>query len=155
MWKKLTLLALTIAMVTLAVAAVVNADSVAGDGWIDAEGDGRACMSGNANAISISGNGVLWYFDDGEEDEPTITGEGYRKDFASGWARWKGFDGEFTLTDADEIIVCLRGQNIHLWAEGTGAVALAGEGHYETGGNDIDPTRGYWTLAGLNIQLGQ
>ena len=155
MWKKLSFLMLALVLATLLTAAVASADSVAGKGWINAEGDGRACMTGNADVVTISGNGVLWYLDAGEEDTPEITGEGFRQEFASGWVRWKGFDGEFSLTDADEIIVCLRGKDVHLWAEGSGAVALTGEGSYETGGEGVDPTQGYWTLTGAKIQLGQ
>jgi len=155
MWKKLSFLMLTLVLATLLTAAVASADAMAGNGWIEAEGNGRACMTGNADEVVISGNGVLWYLDAGEEDTPEITGQGFRQEFASGWVRWKGFDGEFSLTDADEIIVCLRGKDVHLRAEGTGAVALTGEGSYETGGDDIDPGWGYWTLSGVNIQLGQ
>ena len=154
MWKKFSLLALALVIATLLSTAVVSADSVAGKGWIEAEGNGRVCLTGNADVISISGNGVLWYFDGGEEDTPIVTGEGFRQEFASGWVRWNGFSGEFSLTDADEIIVCLRGRDVHLWAEGAGAVALTGHGHYETGG-DSGSSRGSWTLTGVNIQLGR
>jgi hypothetical protein len=150
MWKKLTILTLALVLITLSMAAVASADSVHGNGWLEAQGNGRACMSGNADAITISGNGVLWYFDDGEEDTPVITGEGHHQPFANGWQRWKGFDGEFSLTDADEVIVCLRGEEVQLRAEGTGVVALTGRGHYETGSDE-----GRWTLTGVEIQLGQ
>ena len=155
MWKKLTLLALALVLITMMVATIASADSVAGSGWLEAEGDGRACMAGNADVVTISGNGVLWYFDDGEVDTPTITGEGVRQEFASGWVRWNGFDGEFTLSDADEIIVCLRGESIHLRTEGTGGVLLKGQGSYETGGEDAPVTSGSWTQDGLRIDFGQ
>ncbi len=155
MWKKIFIFVLALALVTLTAAAVVSADSVAGKGWIEAEGNGRACMTGNADAVTISGNGVLWYFDGGEEDTPVVTGEGFRQEFASGWVRWKGFDGEFSLTDADEIIVCLRGKDVQLRAEGTGVVTLTGRGHYETGGEGVPETAGRWTQAGVSIPLGR
>ena len=155
MWKKVTILVLALVLVTMSMAAVASADSVVGSGWLEAEGQGRACMSGNADAITISGNGVLWYFDGGEEDAPAITGEGVHRQFASGWQRWKGFDGTFSLTDADEVIVCLRGEDVHLLAEGTGVVQLTGEGAYETGSGDAPPFNGRWTLTGVNIQIGQ
>ena len=155
MWKKLVVLFVVLLTVTLSVAAVASADSVSGSGWIDAQGDGRACMSGNAESITVSGQGVLWYFDGGEEDTPTITGQGVYRQFANGWQRWKGFDGVFSLTDADEVIVCLGGEDVHLLAEGVGAVQLRGEGSYETGSDDAPPFNGRWTLTGLNIQLGQ
>ncbi len=155
MWKKLTLLALTLVLVTAMVATVANADSIAGSGWLEAEGRGRACMTGNSDIVTISGNGVLWYFDGGDVDTPTITGAGVRQEFASGWVRWKGFDGEFALGNADEIIVCLSGESIHLRTEGAGAVLLNGHGRYETGGENAPVTSGRWTQVGLRIDFGQ
>jgi len=155
MWKKLSLMALALILATFAVAAVASADSVVGSGWITADGRGRVCLTGNADSITLSGNGVLWYFDGGEEDTPTVTGWGQAREFANGWVRWRGVNGEFTLQDADEVIVCLRGWDIHLRAEGTGAVRLTGRGHYETGGDGVPTLSGSWTPAGREIQLGQ
>ena len=150
MWKKITVLVLTLVLVSMSVAAVASADSVSGSGWLHAEGTGRACMTGNADSLTISGTGVLWYFDGGEEDTPLVTGQGVHRKFASGWQRWKGFDGTFTLEDADQIIVCLRGRHVALDVDGRGAVRLVGYGHYETG-HDI----GRWSLFGKQLELGQ
>ncbi len=155
MWKRMTILALIALLLTMAVATAVSADSVIGSGWLEADGDGRACMTGNAETLLLSGQGVVWYFDAGEVDEPVITGQGVRRDFASGWVRWKGFDGTFTLSDADEIIVCLRGKDIHMHVAGTGAVKLTGKGHYETGAEDVPTIDGLWTATGRVIEFGQ
>jgi hypothetical protein len=155
MWKKLSVIVLALVLVSLSVAAVASADSVAGSGWITADGAGRVCMTGNGDALSISGNGVLWYFDGGEEATPVVTGRGHAREFANGWVRWRGFHGTFTLQDADDVIVCLRGWNIHLRAEGTGAVKLTGRGQYETGGDGVPTLSGSWSPAGTEIQLGQ
>jgi len=150
MWKKLTGFVLALVLVTLSVAAVASADTVSGSGWLHAEGAGRACMTGNADSLAISGTGVLWYFDGGEEDTPLVTGQGGHREFASGWQRWKGFDGTFSLKDADEIIVCLRGRHLNLDVAGWGAVRLTGHGSYETGHDS-----GRWSLFGKQIELGQ
>ena len=155
MWKKLSLMVLVLALASFAVAAVASADSVAGSGWITADGRGRVCLIGNADNISLSGNGVLWYFDGGEEDTPTVTGWGNAQKYASDWVRWRGVNGTFSLQDADEVIVCLRGWNIHLEAEGAGVVRLIGHGHYETGGDGVPTLSGSWAPAGQEIQLGQ
>jgi len=154
MWKKLTILTLALVLITLSMAAVASADSVHGNGWLEAQGNGRACMSGNADAITISGNGVLWYFDDGEVDIPAVVGEGFRQEFGNGWVRWKGFDGTFSLEDADQITVCLRGENISLYVEGQGVVELTGHGSYETGSDDRPTLNGRWSMFGRVVRVG-
>lgn len=154
MWKKLSLVMLVVVIASLSFAAIASADSVNGNGWLQAEGDGKACMTGDATTLTVSGNGVLWYFDDGEVDTPVITGEGFRRELSNGWVRWEGFDGTFNLEEADQIIVCLHGENINLYVEGQGAVKLTGRGSYETGSGDQPTLRGRWSHRGKVIRMG-
>jgi len=154
MWKKLSLVVLAVVIASLSFAAIASADLVNGNGWLQAEGDGKACMAGDATILTVSGDGVLWYFDDGEVDIPAVVGEGFRQEFGNGWVRWKGFDGTFSLEDADQITVCLRGENISLYVEGQGVVELTGHGSYETGSDDRPTLNGRWSMFGRVVRVG-
>ncbi len=151
--KRTTILILVVVMASLLMVAAVSADTIVGTGWIRAHGDGSAAIEGYAANITISGNGTLWYKDEGEEDTPTVTGEGVRIEYPGGWVQYVGFHGTFSVEDADQITVILDGFKINLFAAGRGVVHLRGHGGYTVGhGSHI--IHGNWAENGRAIEFG-
>ncbi len=150
--KRTLFVLLVVLAASMLFTAVASADSVAGTGWIRAEGDGKAALQGDARTVHLSGNGILWFKDEGEVDEPRVTGFGHTIEYPNGWVQYIGFAGEFHLSDADDITVVLVGKNINLFAAGQGRVYLEGEGHYITGhGPHVE--RGEWSPSGNTLDL--
>jgi hypothetical protein len=129
---------------SLFVVTAVSADSATGTGWVEAHGSGVAGLKGNIETLRISGDGVLYYYDGGQTDIPEVTGVGRRIELPNGWVKWVGFNGTFSLNDADHVKVVLHGRGIDLYAAGTGSVWLRGVGTYTFGSADGTIERGVW-----------
>ncbi|VAW42401.1 hypothetical protein MNBD_CHLOROFLEXI01-3587 [hydrothermal vent metagenome] len=129
---------------SLFIVTAVSADTLIGTGWVEASGNGVAGLKGNLDTLRISGSGVLYYWDGGETDIPEVTGVGRRIELPNGWVKWVGFNGTFSLDDADHVKVALHGRDIDLYAAGTGTVWLRGHGTYTFGSADGNIVRGAW-----------
>ncbi len=129
---------------SLFVVTAVSADTLTGTGWVEAHGNGTAGLKGNLDTLRISGDGVLYYWDGGETDVPIVTGHGRRIELPNGWVKWIGFNGTFSLDNADHVKVVLRGQNIDLYASGTGTIWLHGHGTYTHERADGIIVHGVW-----------
>lgn len=132
---------------SLFVVTAVSADSATGTGWVEAHGSGAAGLKGNIDTLRISGNGVLYYYDGGETDIPEVTGVGRRIELPNGWVKWVGFNGTFSLDNADHVKVALHGRDIDLYAAGTGSIWLRGHGTYTHGKADGTIVHGMWDSA--------
>lgn len=153
MKSKRTILILVVVLASLLMVAAVSADTVAGEGWINAQGRGRAAVQGDVGVLRISGRGSLWYKDEGELDEPVITGRGKCIEYPkSGWVQCVGFNGEASISDADQFTIALIGKNIHLFASGEGRVYLKGRGSYQVG-RGPDVVDGTWSETGEYLTL--
>ena len=130
----------------------VQADTIAGRGWLRARGQGLAEMKGQVHTLTISGNGTLWYLDEGEPDEPVVTGKGERIEHPNGWVQYVGFDGTFQLQGADNVTVKLVGTQIELFVVGKGVVHLRGHGVYVYG-NGQHIVRGHWAANGQTLDI--
>lgn len=150
--KRMLFVLLVVLAASMMFTAVVSADNLSGTGWIRAEGDGRAALQGDARTVHLSGNGILWFKDEGEVDEPTVTGYGRKIEYPNGWVQYIGFDGQFHISDADQITIVLVGKNVNLFAVGQGRVYLEGEGHYIVG-HGPHMIRGEWALSGTTLEL--
>ncbi len=149
--RKLTIIGMLLLSMLMLVG-VASADTIRGEGWLRAQGAGVANMKGHIDTLEISGNGSLWYLDRGHVDEPVVTGEGHRVEYANGWVNYVGFNGRFQLTDADAIIVHLRGQDVNLNVEGQGTVFLKGRGTYAYGDGETT-NYGNWHENGRSLGL--
>ena len=129
MKKKLLVLMAVLVIAGLGFASVVSAESERGMGTLEAQGDGFAGLHGTGY-VRVSGNGVLWV--KGEEFI-RIQGEGHKKVFPSGWTEYVGFDGTARIR-GQRVSVLMAGENVDLYAIGTGRVILWGEGTYEING---------------------
>jgi len=130
MKRQMFVIGLAVAL-TLILTSVVYAESVRGTGELRAWGDGLAGVQGDIEEITVSGNGTLFIRDRGGDGEWTVSGTGRRRDLANGWIAYYGFDGDVEA-HGSQITVLLSGYDIDLWAKGTGAALLYGEGGYET-----------------------
>jgi hypothetical protein len=150
--KRTVIVLLVVLAASMLFAAVASADNLAGTGWIRAEGDGRAALQGDARTVHLSGNGILWFKDEGEVDEPVVTGYGHSIEYPDGWVKYFGFRGQFHISDADDVTVILVGKNVNLFAAGQGRVYLEGEGYYIVG-RGPHWTRGEWSPSGTTLEL--
>lgn len=150
--KRTLFILLMVMAASLLMVAAVSADSLSGAGWLNAQGDGLAALRGYARTVELSGDGSLWYRDGGEVDVPTVTGNGRRIEYANGWVQYVGFDGDFSVSDADQFTVILRGKNIDLFADGQGRVYLKGEGSYVIG-HEEGEIEGTWLESGITLTL--
>ncbi|PID85421.1 MAG: hypothetical protein CSA11_07720 [Chloroflexi bacterium] len=149
--RNLTIITLLL-LSSLMLVGVVSADTVRGEGWLQAQGAGVTTVRGQVDVLEIGGHGALWYRDRGEVDEPVVTGEGRRIEHDNGWVQYVGFNGRFQLTDADDVFVSLTGQGINLYAEGQGTVFLRGRGTYTYGSGETT-TNGHWSINGRSLEL--
>lgn len=102
--------------------------ALSGTGTLIAEGDGVALISGDGT-IELSGeNGTLIVTDNSGDMTITVTGFGEKTELESNKWEYTG-SGSATVTGSD-IIVEIKGKNIHLTAEGTGTAILTGTGSY-------------------------
>lgn len=152
MLKRKNVLVVLLLLMSLFVVGSVSADTIVGRGWLRAQGNGMAEMKGNVRTLQISGNGTLWYLDNGEEDIPVVIGHGRRIDHANGWVQFVGFRGSFSLSDADAVIVKLVGKDINLQVVGAGGVHLRGHGVYAYG-NGEEVIHGNWADNGNDFNL--
>jgi hypothetical protein len=129
MKKKMLILMAVLVIASLGFASAVSADSQDGTGTLKARGDGFAGLHGTGT-IRVSGTGVLWV--KGEESI-RIEGEGHKKVFPDGWTEYVGFRGTARIRGRG-VSVLMAGENIKLYAAGTGRVILWGEGTYEING---------------------
>lgn len=129
MKKKMFVLMAVLVIASLGVTSVASAESESGMGTLVAEGDGFAGLHGTGY-IRISGRGVLWV--KGEEFIE-IRGDGHKKVFPSGWTEYVGFRGTARIR-GQRVSVLMAGEEIDLYAIGTGRAILWGEGTYEING---------------------
>ena len=129
MKKKMLVLMAVLVIASLGFASVVSAESEDGMGTLEARGDGFVGLHGTGY-IRVRGTGVLWV--KGEEFI-RIQGDGHKKVFPSGWTEYVGFRGTARIRGR-RVSVLMAGENIDLYAIGTGRVILWGEGTYEING---------------------
>ena len=129
MKKKMLVLMAVLVIASLGFASVVSAESEDGMGTLEARGDGFVGLHGTGY-IRVRGTGVLWV--KGEEFI-RIQGDGHKKVFPSGWTKYVGFRGTARIR-GQRVSVLMAGENIDLYAIGTGRVILWGEGTYEING---------------------
>jgi len=129
MKKKALVLLAVLVIASLGFASVASADSAKGTGTLEAQGDGLAGLHGTG-WVSLSGNGVLWV--KGAE-HIVVEGQGHKKAFPDGWTEYIGFDGTARIR-GQCVSVILAGENINLYAIGSGRAILWGEGTYEING---------------------
>ncbi len=151
--KRTFFVLLAVLAASLLLVTAVSADTVAGTGWIRAQGNGRAALHGNVANLYLSGDGVLWFKDRGDVDEPIVTGDGRRIEHPNGWVQYIGFNGTFHLRAADRVSVILRGRDINLFAAGRGVVHLVGSGTYTVGSGETI-LHGTWPEAGQTLDFG-
>ena len=129
MKKKMLILIAVLVIASLGFTSVVSAESENGMGTLEARGDGFVGLHGTGY-IRVRGTGVLWV--KGEEFI-RIQGDGHKKVFPSGWTEYVGFRGTARIR-GQRVSVLMAGENIDLYAIGTGRVILWGEGTYEING---------------------
>jgi len=137
MKRKMFVIGLALTL-TLILTSAVYAEGVRGTGELHAWGDGMAGVRGNVE-VSITGNGTLFIRDLEGDGEWTVSGDGGRNDLPNGWTVYYGFNGTVEA-HGSRITVLLSGYDVDLWAKGTGAALLYGEGGYETKHGD-----GHWS----------
>ena len=154
MWnKKRMLILLVVISVALAVPAAALAQTAEGTGSLVAAGDGLAVLRGGG-WVRLSGEGTLVILDRG--GDAIIDIEHNDRNDASfapehgqgGRLIFRNFNGS-AYVQGSNIVVSMRGHNIHLAAKGTGTVWLRGTGWYE-----INGARGAWSPTGVRLELG-
>jgi hypothetical protein len=130
MKKKMLILMAVLAIASLGFASTVSADGEDGTGTLKAQGDGFVGLHGTGY-VRVRGTGVLWVKD--AESIEVRGHEGHKKVFPDGWTEYVGFHGAAAIR-GQRVSVLLAGENIDLYATGTGRVILWGEGTYEING---------------------
>ena len=125
MKKSMLILVAVVLAASLGFAAVASAEEVEGTGTLEAHGDGLAALHGTG-WMRVSGNGVLWV--KGAENV-NIEGQGHKKVFPDGWTEYVGFHGVARIGGRDMSVI-LAGEEIDLYAIGSGRAILWGEGRY-------------------------
>lgn len=101
-----------------------------GAGAITAHGRGAAQLSGDVDAMGISGTGVLVVVDNAGDAHVAISGHGVVR--VSGHTRtYIGFNGRARISGSN-VTVKLVGENVTLAARGDGSFVLKGTGTYDT-----------------------
>ena len=148
MLKRIVILSAVLVMMMTVFVGMASANvKLEGNGWLKARGSGIARLQGDFDGLSISGTGVLWYFDEGEEDVPLLEGRGRVHHHRNGWTEVRGFHGTLTVTDADMFEVGISGAHIDLFAEGAGKAFLKGSGTYSSSGD-----AGRW-IGGTDVEI--
>ena len=130
MKRKMLILMAVLVIASLGFTSVVSAESESGMGTLEAQGDGFAGLHGTGY-IRVSGTGVLWV--KGEESIRIQGEEGHKKVFPDGWTEYVGFRGAARIR-GQRVSVLMAGEQIDLYAIGTGRVILWGKGTYEING---------------------
>lgn len=124
--------------------------TISGTGWLTAEGNGHASLSGTGTIRVValeSGNMIV------SNNATVIVGEGsqgtHQENQEAGTITYTGF-GSATVTGTD-ITVQIDGNGISLVARGTGTVTLAGNGTYTTHGATESTYN--WSEAGGTVNL--
>jgi hypothetical protein len=130
MKKKRLILMAVLVIASLGFTSVAGAESESGMGTLEAQGDGFAGLHGTGY-IRVRGTGVLWV--KGAESVEVRGEEGHKKVFPDGWTEYVGFNGAAVIR-GQKVSVLLAGENVDLYAIGTGRVILWGEGTYEING---------------------
>jgi hypothetical protein len=128
--KKMLILMAVLVIASLGFTSVVSAEGEDGMGTLEAQGDGFAGLHGTGY-VRVSGNGMLWV--KGEEFIRIQGEEGHKKVFPDGWTEYVGFRGTARIR-GQGLSVLVAGENIDLYASGSGRVILWGEGTYEING---------------------
>lgn len=131
--KKLFVVLALLVIASLGVASVVSADTVKTTETLEAHGDGLAALHGSGR-MWVRGNGILWV--KGAETI-RVHGKGHKKSFPSGWTEYVGFHGAAHIKGRG-VSVILAGEEIDLYAVGTGRAILWGEGTHEGDGLTSD-----------------
>jgi len=130
MKKKMLIVMAVLVIASLGLASVVSAEREKGIGTLEAQGDGFAGLHGTGY-VQVSGTGVLWV--KGEESIRIQGEEGHKKVFPDGWTEYVGFRGTARIR-GQGVSVLMAGEEIDLYAIGSGRVILWGEGTYEING---------------------
>lgn len=148
MFKPVTFAFAILALVFAAVPAF--AQTAQGTGTATAQGNGRAQVRCANCIVDVSGNGVLAILSQDGTVEVEISGEGRSEERETEWGTvkiYRGFNGTATIT-GEYFSVSLRGNDIDLFAEGTGRIWLRGNGDYTVNGQT-----GAWEENGAVIDL--
>ena len=103
--------------------------------FLIADGSGLVILSGSGQ-INMSGTGFLYILDRAGDAEITVTGEGARRQFTLNGhkvIRYAGFNGTAKVSGSD-VLVSLKGIQIHVEARGTGRAFFRGRGNYRIQG---------------------
>ena len=151
--SKKTIIVVVALLAALLTVGIASADTIAGRGWISAEGRGSVLLNGNVARLTITGNGSLLFKDEGEPDEPRVAGFERVIHHPNGWVEYIGVRGVFHLEDADQVTVKMTGRRIDLFAAGKGRVELQGRGHYTYGIGDRILGGGNWAEDGVSQEF--
>ena len=139
-----------VAAAALVSPAFADAAHGGGTGAITAHGNGAAQVSGDVDAMGISGRGVLVVTDNAGDATVSIVGKGIVG--VNGHTRtFVGFDGRAKITGSN-VTVRLVGSNISFAARGDGTYWLKGAGTYDTKPNAAGG-EGTWSSTGATGDL--
>jgi hypothetical protein len=124
MKRKILILMAVLVIASLGLTSVANAESEVGTGTLEAQGDGFAGLHGTGH-IRVIGTGVLWVR--GEESIEIQGEKGHKKVFPDGWTEYVGFRGTARIR-GQRVSVLMAGEEIDLYATGSGRVILWGRG---------------------------
>jgi len=138
------------ASVALVAPAFAGSATGSGTGALTAHGSGTAQVSGDVDAMGISGAGVLVVVDNGGDAKVVIHGKG--KVSVSGHTRtYVGFNGSAAIT-GNNVTVRLAGVNVNVAAKGHGSFSLKGHGTYDTKPG-VTGGEGTWSSTGTTGSL--
>jgi hypothetical protein len=146
MLRKVLTLMVVVVVAMLAVAPVVSAEELQGEGSLTAQGDGIAILRGRGT-VDLRGNGTLWIKDAAGDAEIEVTGWGQKEVFPDGWVQYAGFHGTAHV-EGSRIAVIVAGVDIKLTAQGRGIVRLWGHGSYQSSNGG-----GEWKTTGLGARV--
>ncbi len=108
--------------------------SGSGSGALAARGSGTAQISGDVDAMRITGRGVLVVVDRAGDAVVTVSGTGAKRSVTKDGVTthtYAGFHGAARISGSD-VTVRLVGTNVTLVATGDGSFRLTGTGVYDT-----------------------
>lgn len=123
-----------LSMAALAPAFAAGPVSGGGSGVLTARGAGTAQVSGDVEAMRITGRGVLVVIDRAGDAVVTVSGTGVKHTSTHNGvttSTFAGFHGTARISGSD-VTVRLVGSNVTLAASGDGTFRLAGTGVYDT-----------------------
>ncbi len=110
---------------------------------VEADGDGRAALSGDLTINLSADSGVLTITDFSGDARINVTGYGTKKEIGFDTVIYNGTDGSAQISGSS-ITVVIKGEGIELFAEGTGSAILCGYGTYTVYPEDGESITGEW-----------